>query len=127
MILKVRMIPNACVTLPTINYGVALVTSKKQLHKKYYVHNPEFEWASCDCLYACGNICKHQIKVFQLLHPKLAKGMRTHYCDALKGIVHGGLQNLLNPTKQLDNSPSNVQYTPPMSRTPKFCNTKFLF
>jgi len=57
--------------------------------------------------------------VLQLLHPELAKGMITHCYGALKGIVHGGLQNLLNPTKQLVNSPINVQYTPPTSRTPK--------
>ncbi len=65
------MIPNACVTLLISNFEVALITSKKRLHKKYVVHNPKSEWASCDYPYAqCGNICKHQVKMFQLLHPK---------------------------------------------------------
>jgi hypothetical protein len=32
--LMARMIPNARVTLPTNNFGMALVTSKKRLHKK---------------------------------------------------------------------------------------------
>ncbi len=119
MLLKARIIPNACVTLPTSNFGVALVTSKKQLHKKYWVHNPESEWASCDYSYACGNIYKHQVKVLQLLHLELAKGTIVHYCGALKGTIHGGIQNLLSPTRQLNNSPSNVQYIPLMSMTPK--------
>jgi hypothetical protein len=57
--------------------------------------------------------------VLQLFHLELAEGTITHYYGALKRTVHGGLQNLLSPTKQLGNSPSNVQYTPPMSRTPK--------
>ncbi len=57
--------------------------------------------------------------MLQLFHLELAKGTITHYCSALKGIIHGGLQNLLSLIKQLDNSPSKVQYIPPMSRTPK--------
>jgi hypothetical protein len=84
--------------LPTIAFEVALVTSKKHPHKRYSVHNPEFEWVFYDC--PCtqrGNICKHQVKVLQLLHPKLAEGTITHYCGALKGIVEGGLQHLFNP------------------------------
>jgi hypothetical protein len=94
------MILDACVTLPTSNSRVALVMSRKQLHKKYWVHNPKSKWASCDYPYAQhGNICKHQVKVLQLLHPKLAKGTITCYCGALKGTIHGGFQNLLNFTK----------------------------
>jgi hypothetical protein len=105
--------------LPTSNFGMALITFKKWLHKKYWVHNPESEWAYCNCSYVCGKICKHQIKVFQLFHLELAEGTIAHYYGALKGTVHGGFQNLLNPTRQLGNSPCNVQYTPPTSRSPK--------
>ncbi len=98
VVFKARMIPNSCAMLPTIAFEVALVTSKKHPHKRYSVHNPEFEWVFYDC--PCtqrGNICKHQVKVLQLLHPKLAEGTITHYCGALKGIVEGGLQHLFNP------------------------------
>jgi len=49
--LKIKMIPDACVTLLTNNFEVALITSKKWFHKKYLVHNPKFEWASCDYSY----------------------------------------------------------------------------
>jgi hypothetical protein len=35
----------------------------------------------------------------QLFHPKLAEGIITCYCGALKGTIHGGLQNLLSPTR----------------------------
>jgi len=41
-----------------------------------------------------------------------------HYCATLKGIVVGGLQHFFSPT-QVGCSPSNIQYIPPTSRTPK--------
>ncbi len=93
MFLKARMILDAYVMLPTNNFGMALVTSRKQLH------NPKSEWAFCNCPYAQrGNICKHQVKALQLLHPKVAKNTITCYCGVMKVTIHGGLQNLLNPT-----------------------------
>jgi hypothetical protein len=52
VVLKAKMIPNSCVTLLVGPSKVALVTSRKHPHKKYWVHNLEFEWASCD--YPCA-------------------------------------------------------------------------
>jgi hypothetical protein len=113
------MILDSYVTLPTMNYGVALVTSKEWPHRKYWVHSLESKWASYDCPYAQHwNICKHQVKMLQLLHLELVEGTITHYYGALEGIVHGGFQNLWSPTI-VGNSPSIAQYTPPTSRTPK--------
>lgn len=112
------MILDACVTLPTTSCGLALITSRKRPHKKYWVHNPSSEWASYDYPHAqCGNICEHQMKMFQLLHPELARGTITPYCSALKRMIHLGLQNLLSPTR-IFGSPNNPQNTPPTSRTP---------
>jgi hypothetical protein len=100
VLLKAGMILDDCVTLPTNNSRMALVTSSKRLHKKYWVHNPKSKWASCDYPYAQhGNICMHQNKVLQLLHPKFTKGMIAHYYGVLKGTVHGGLQSLLSLTR----------------------------
>ncbi len=98
VVFKARMILDLCVMLPTIGARLALVTSNKHPHKRYWVHNHESKWVSCDC--PCtqrGNICKHQVKVLQLLHLELVEGTITHYCDALKGTVEGGLQHLFNP------------------------------
>ncbi len=40
VVIKAKMIPNSCVTLPSTPFGVTLVTSKKRPHKKYWVCNP---------------------------------------------------------------------------------------
>lgn len=87
--------------LPTTTPRMALVTPKNT-HTKDWVHNPESKWASCDC--SCGqrgNICKHQVKVLQLLHSKLVAGTIAHYCGALKGNLEGGLQHLFNPQEDV--------------------------
>lgn len=98
VVLKAQMIPNSCVTLPTTNFRDGLCYTQKHPHKRYWVHNLESKWASRDCSCGqCGNICKHQVKVLQLLHSELVAGTIAHYCGALKGNVEGGLQHLFNP------------------------------
>jgi hypothetical protein len=73
-IFKVKDILDSNVTLPTHGSGVALVTSNKHALKGYWVYNPNFEWACCECLFAQqGNICKHQIKVLMMMHLKLVE------------------------------------------------------
>jgi hypothetical protein len=60
VVIKAKMIPDSCVTLPSTPFGVALVMSKKHPPNKYWVHNPKSKWASCDYPWAQhGNICKH--------------------------------------------------------------------
>jgi hypothetical protein len=101
VVIKAMMIPNSCVTLPSTPSRVALVAFRKCPHKKYWVHNPKLEWISYDCPWAqCGNICKHQVKVLHLLHPKLAKGTIACYCGVLKRIVEGSFENLFSPTHE---------------------------
>ncbi len=81
---------------------------KKRPHKKYWVHNPKSKWASYDCPWAQhGNIRKHQVKMLQLLHPKLVEGTITRYCGVLKGTVEGSFENLFSPTR-VGYSPSDI-------------------
>ena len=97
-VLKAREIPDSCVTLPIAYDGPAIVTSKTNASKMYFVYNPDCEWGCCDCVWALkGNICKHQIKVLMMLHPSLAEGTITRYCGSLAGTTEGGRGNMLEP------------------------------
>jgi hypothetical protein len=99
-IIKARSIPDADVTLPEYDGGRALVVSTKARHIVYTVHNPTTKLASCNCVHAQhGNICKHQVKVLQMLRPDLAEGVIARYCGRRLGNVNGGLQEMLNPTQ----------------------------
>ncbi len=119
VVIKARMIPDSCVMLPSTPSRVALVMSRKHPHNKYWVHNPKLGCTSCDCPWPQhGNICKHQIKVLQFLHPKLIEGTITRYYGALKGTIEGGFENLFSPT-HLGCSPGDIRYTPFTSRLPK--------
>ena len=103
-VLKAREIPDSCVTLPIADDGPALVTSKTNAAKVYSVYSPDCEWGCCDCLWALkGNICKHQVKVLQMLHPSLAEGTITRYCGTLAGRVEGGRGNMLDPVEHFPN------------------------
>ena len=103
-VLKAREIPDSCVTLPIADGGPALVTSKSDASKVNAVYNPDCEWGCCDCFWALkGNICKHQIKVLQMVHPSLAEGTITRYCGSLAGRVEGGRGNMLDPIEHFPN------------------------
>ena len=104
-VLKAREIPDSAVTLPIVDDGPALVTSRKNPSKFYSVYSPDCEWGCCDCFWALkGNICKHQIKVLMILHPSLAEGTITRYCGSLAGTTEGGRGNMLDPVVHfLDN------------------------
>jgi hypothetical protein len=119
-VLKAREIPDSCVTLPIANDGPALVTSKTNANKKYTVYNPDCEWGCCDCLWAIkGNICKHQIKVLMMLHPRLAEGTITRYCGSLAGTREGGRGNMLEPVEHFPDSSDDAgpsMFTPTSMR-----------
>ena len=111
--LKTREIPDSCVTLPIADDGPALVTSKTNPTKLYYVYSLDCEWGCCDCMWALkGNICKHQIKVLMILHPELAEGTITRYCGSLAGTCEGGRANMLDPVVHF---PEDCEDTGPSS------------
>ena len=115
-VLKAREIPDSAVTLPIADDGPALVTSRKDPKKVYYVYSPDCEWGCCDCVWALkGNICKHQIKVLMILHPSLAEGTITRYCGSLAGTTEGGRGNMLDPVVHF---PEDCADTGPMCPTP---------
>ena len=97
-LLKARDIPDSDVTLPDVSGGTAMVTSTTQRHIQYTVHNPDSDFGFCTCMHSQrGNICKHQVKVLQMLHPHLAEGKIARYCGTLHGTSLGGLSQLLTP------------------------------
>ena len=107
-VLKAREILDSCVTLPIADDGPTLVTSKTDAAKVYSVYNPDCEWGCCDCMWALkGNICKHQIKVLQMLHPSLAEGTIIRYCGSLAGTRDGGRGNMLDPPEHFPVDPSD--------------------
>ena len=119
VVLKAREIPDSCVTLPIADDGPTLVTSKSDAAKVYSVYNPDCKWGCCDCMWAMKeNICKHQIKVLQILHPSLAAGTITRYCGSLAGTKEGGRGNMLDPVEHfpndsaIDEAPSSIPTVP---------------
>jgi len=115
-VLKAREIPDSCVTLPIADDGPALVTSKNNASKLYFVYNPDCEWGCCDCVWALkGNICKHQIKVLMMLHPSHAEGTITRYCGSLAGTAEGGRGNMLDPIVHF---PDDCYDAGPLAPTP---------
>lgn len=55
-------------------------------------YNPTFVWASCSLPHGMkGNICKHQIKVPTMMHPKIAEGNIASYCGSLMRTPKGRL------------------------------------
>jgi hypothetical protein len=75
------------------------VKSSKRPHLEYAVHNPNMEWAICECVQSQnGNICKHQVKVLRMMRPNLAEGKIARHLGTLKGTSRGGVAELLNPT-----------------------------
>ena len=48
------------------------------------------------CGHFKGNVCKHQINVLMILHPKLAEGTITCYCGSLAGTCEGGRTDMLD-------------------------------
>ena len=79
-------IPDSNVTLPTEEGGPTFITSTIYWHIQYVVQNRGEFLATCACMYSQhGNICKHQAKVFRLLHVELAEGTIAKFCGSLKG------------------------------------------
>ena len=111
-ILKARKIPDSDVTLPEETGGFALVTSTTHRHMRYTVHNPDSEWAVCNCVWAQkGNMCKHHVKVLTMMNPDLAEGTIARYCGRMAGNINGGLKQLLTPRRQNNAEPVGA-FTP---------------
>jgi hypothetical protein len=56
--------------------------------------------------------CKHQLKVLMFLNLDLIEGTITQFCGPLKGIIQGGLKNLLDPQV---GRPPHIMTIPPTS------------
>ena len=99
-IIKARTIPDGDVRLPEYDGGPARVVSSESRELIYTVHNPTTDLASCTCVHAQrGNICKHQVKVLQMLRPDLAEGTIARYCGRTLGNLNGGVREMLNPSQ----------------------------
>ena len=67
-------------------------------HMTYIIHKSTTKWWSYNCMYACqGYICKHFLKVLQLLNPSFAEGTVARVCNNLQGTCVGMSQNGLTP------------------------------
>ena len=90
-LMKARNILDKNVTLPTEDGAPTNVRSCCKPYMLYTVFNPGSEWACCTCSQANrGYICKHKLKVLQMLKPNVEEGTIARLCGSLKGIVHGG-------------------------------------
>lgn len=96
-IVRARSIPDTNVQLPTTPDRSALVRSCNRPWLQYRVLNPSSEWAVCECVHSQkGNICKHQVKVLQMLNPEIAEGKIARVLGSLHGTTQGGVSRLLD-------------------------------
>lgn len=117
-IVRARAILDECVELPVLDGEAAYVTSSKRPSLRYTVLNPGSKWAVCECLHSQkGNICKHQVKVLQMLRPDLADGRIARVLGSLKGTLHGGVSILLKPSSPMYAS-ADVEMPPPSPPRP---------
>lgn len=117
-LMRARLIPDSDVTLPSSPGEHALVTSTQHRHIRYIVHNPGEEFAGCSCVWAQkGNLCKHILKVLQLLRPDLAEGTIARYCGRQAGTTSGGMGRLLSP-QSVQPTPPQTEAVPTPGRTP---------
>jgi hypothetical protein len=97
-ILQSLKIPDSCISLPTEAGKPALVISSKRPHMRYVVYNLDIQWACCECVHAQkGNLCKHHIKVLQMMKPELADGTIVKVYRTLYGTRLGGISALCRP------------------------------
>ena len=93
--MKARNIPDRNVILPTEDGAPAIVRSCTKPHMLYTLFNPGSEWACCTCSQANrGYICKHKLKVLQMLKPDVEEGSIARLCGSPKGIVHGEVDKI---------------------------------
>lgn len=91
-----REIPDVNVHLPTVPGHPAIVDSVQTAGRSYTIYAPATTWACCDCPWALkGNLCKHQIRVLQLMKPNLKEGLIVKLCGTKLGTIHGGLHMLM--------------------------------
>jgi hypothetical protein len=67
------------------------VATTNHLEKMWIVHTPTSKWSQCDCPFiAQGIICKHVMKVFEMLHPNIGDGSIVREISTLHEVARGG-------------------------------------
>ena len=95
-VLRTREIPDNYVFMYPDEKDVALVISVNNYPAVWTVTCPNSTWAQCDCPMGMrGNICKHQVKVFKLLYPKVEDAFIIRHAGTLKDTMEGELITLL--------------------------------
>lgn len=110
--LRAHAIPDEYIVLNPDGENIAYVASVNNLPKVWTVHSPGSEWAQCDCPVAeRGDICKHVVKVFKMLHPHdlLAESTLRGMGTPLKSDGNLGSGQQFNGVLSL--KPLVVQYT----------------
>ena len=96
VVLRAREIPDNYVFMYPDEKDVALVISVNNYPAVWTVTCPNSTWAQCDYPMGMrGNICKHQVKVFKLLHPKVEDAFIIRHAGTLKDTMEGELITLL--------------------------------
>jgi hypothetical protein len=91
-IIKARTIPDSDVSLLEYDGWRAWVVSSDSRQLFYTMHNPTTDLASCTCVHTQrGNICKHQLKVLQMLHLDLAEATIARYSGRTPGNLNSGI------------------------------------
>lgn len=71
-IMHVHFIPDNFVKLYPEGHNIAFVTSMNHYPKIWTVLDSDKDYTQCDCPVAeRGNICKHIVKCFKMLHPEI--------------------------------------------------------
>jgi hypothetical protein len=93
-VLRTREIPDNYVFMYPDEKDVTLVISVNNYPAVWTVTCPNSTWAQCDCPMGMrGNICKHQVKVFKLLYPKVEDVFIIRHAGTLKGTMEGRTNN----------------------------------
>lgn len=108
-IVAARKIKDSDVQLPSTPGDPASVRSTKHTEITYKVYNPSTDWAVCECIQSRkGMICKHQVKVLQIMRPELADGKIARVLGTLRGTAAGGVPNLSCASGEQGPSPPDM-------------------
>ena len=85
-IIRTNAIPDTNVLI-CADEDVAYIGSINNHSRVWTIHSPDSEWAQCDCPIAKeGIICKHNVKVFKMLHPDIEDGVIFREAGTKHGI-----------------------------------------
>jgi hypothetical protein len=94
-VLRARDIPDQFVKMYLGGQDIAQVMSVNHYPRVYTILTPGQDYAQCNCPWAeRGNICKHAMKAYKILHPSTSDTRIIQDRGSLHGIDHAGFASV---------------------------------